>query len=81
MKHFKGSRAIGFWTHFAFGLERNQQSTDEKVRQTTTLRCLKDRYTGQATGHLLYLGYDKETGRLFETVAPDEQTNTTDCPF
>lgn len=81
MKHFKGSRAIGFWTHFAFGLERNQQSTNEKVRQTTTLRCLKDRYTGQATGHLLYLGYDKETGRLFETVAPDEQTNTTDCPF
>ena len=78
MKHFKGSRAIGFWTHFAFGMERNQQSEDPRERTTTTLRILKDRYTGQATGELLYLGYDRDTGRLFETEAPEEQSTFTD---
>tara|TARA_R110000823_G_scaffold65168_3_gene153010 strand:- start:7076 stop:8710 length:1635 start_codon:yes stop_codon:yes gene_type:complete len=74
IRHFKGSRAIGFWSHFMFGLERNQQAEDERERQTTTLRVLKDRYTGQSTGELLYLGYDKNTGLLFETEAPEEQT-------
>lgn len=76
LKHFKGSRAIGFWTHFAFGLERNQQAADERVRSTTTLRGLKDRYTGQATGQLLFLGYDRETGRLYETDPLDEQSTS-----
>lgn len=66
IKHFKGSRAIGFWAHGLFGLERNQQADDVEERQTTTLRCLKDRYTGQATGKTLLLGYDQDTGRLFE---------------
>jgi twinkle protein len=78
IRHFKGARAIGFWSHFMFGLERNQQAEDERERQTTTLRVLKDRYTGQATGQLLYLGYDKDTGRLFETEAPEEQSTFTD---
>ena len=78
MRHFKGARAIGFWTHFAFGLERNQQAEDKRVRETTTLRVLKDRYTGQSTGHLLYLGYDAATGRLFETDAPEEQSTFSD---
>ena len=78
IRHFKGARAIGFWSHFMLGLERNQQAEDERERQTTTLRILKDRYTGQATGQLLYLGYDKETGRLFETAAPEEQSTFTD---
>lgn len=80
MRHFKGARAIGFWTHFAFGLERNQQAEDVRERETTTLRVLKDRYTGQSTGSLIYLGYDVSTGRLYETVSPAEQTpftNTT----
>jgi twinkle protein len=66
IRHFKGSRAIGFWCHYMFGLERNQQAEDEEERQTTTFRVLKDRYTGQATGQVFYLGYDPEEGRLFE---------------
>lgn len=64
IRHFKGSRSIGFWAYFLFGLERNQQAEDEEERQTTTLRVLKDRYTGQATGHTLALGYDSVTGLL-----------------
>lgn len=66
IRHFKGSRAIGFWSYFMFGLERNQQADDEAERQTTTFRVLKDRYTGNATGRTIQLGYDETTGRLFE---------------
>jgi twinkle protein len=70
IRHFKGSRAIGFWSHFMFGLERNQQADDENERQTTTFRCLKDRFTGQSVGKLVRLGYDVGSGLLFEK--PDE---------
>ena len=73
IRHFKGSRAIGFWSYLMLGLERDQQADDPVVRQTTTLRVLKDRYTGQATGSTFYLGYEADTGRLFETVAPESQ--------
>lgn len=64
IRHFKGSRAIGFWSFFMFGLERDQQHENPALRQVTTLRFLKDRYTGQSTGDTLYLGYDKDTGML-----------------
>jgi len=73
IRHFKGSRAIGFWSHFMFGLERNQQAEDESERQTTTFRVLKDRFTGQATGKTIPLGYETHTGLLFEKqVAPND---------
>lgn len=64
IRHFKGSRAIGFWSYFMFGLERDQQHDDPRLRQVTTFRILKDRYTGQATGETIYLGYDGDTGML-----------------
>ena len=54
-----------------FGLERDQQAEDPVVRQTTTFRILKDRYTGQATGEVLYLAYDRDTGLLSLTEAPE----------
>lgn len=66
IRHFKGSRSIGFWSYYMFGLERNQQAEDPDERQTTYFRVLKDRYTGQATGTVIALGYDTETGRIFE---------------
>lgn len=72
IRHFKGSRAIGFWSYYMFGLERNQQADDPKERQTTTFRVLKDRYTGQATGLTIFLGYNPDTGMLFEQE---------ECPF
>ena len=78
IRHFKGSRAIGFWSYLMLGLERDQQADDVATRQTTVLRVLKDRYTGQATGQTIYLGYDGETGVLFETVAPEEQQHFKD---
>ena len=55
IRHFKGSRAIGFWSHFMFGLERDQQAESAAERAVTTFRVLKDRYTGQSTGLTFYL--------------------------
>lgn len=66
IRQFKGSRAIGFWAYYLFGMERDQQSDDERVRTTTLFRILKDRFTGQSTGLVIQLGYDAATGRLYE---------------
>lgn len=76
IRHFKGSRSIGFWSHLMVGLERNQQHEDEALRSITTLRILKDRKTGRGTGKLVYFGYDQTTCRLFETTAPEEVART-----
>lgn len=67
-KHFKGSRAIQFWSHGMWGLERSTQAEDPEERRRTILRCLKDRYTGQALGRTWELHYDPETGRLTEAA-------------
>jgi twinkle protein len=64
IRQFKGSRAIGFWSYFMFGLERNQQASDPIERQTTVFRILKDRYTGQSTGSTIPLNYDEEAGLI-----------------
>ena len=71
IRHFKGSRAIGFWCHFMFGMERNQQAEDIKERQTTTFRVLKDRYTGQSTGLTIPLNYNSDSGHLYEQTVFD----------
>lgn len=73
IRHFKGSRSIGFWSHYMIGLERSQQAEDEETAKTTTVRLLKDRYTGRATGKVFYIGYDETTGTLFEKVGPEGQ--------
>lgn len=62
IRHFKGSRAIGYWAHAMFGLERDQQ--DESQRNRSVLRCLKDRFTGRATGRTFPYEYDQENGLL-----------------
>ena len=76
IRHFKGSRAIGFWSHFMFGMERNQQSDDQEERLVTTLRCLKDRHTGQATGRTFEMTYDQVTGMLHERAVDAENDNS-----
>lgn len=65
IRHFKGSRAIGFWSYFMFGLERDQQNENVEIKKTTIFRILKDRYTGRSTGETLLLGYNSEESRLF----------------
>lgn len=82
LKHFRGSRAIGQWSNFVFGLEGNQQEPHMELRHARHLRILKDRYTGQGTGVVEHLKYLPETGRLvsfpdYEDVA----ARLTDKPF
>jgi len=62
VRHFRGSRAIGQWSSFMFGLERDQQQPETP----TTFRILKDRYTGRSTGLTFGLRYDLKTGRYSE---------------
>lgn len=66
LRHLRGSRAIAQWSSFVFALERNQQEEDENERHKSLFRILKDRYTGQATGHTFLLRYKPDTGRLVE---------------
>lgn len=65
IRHFKGSRAIGFWCHAMYALERNQQPEDDDETRTT-FRILKDRFAGRATGKTFMLDYDAQTSVLFE---------------
>lgn len=66
IRQFKGSRAIGFWAFGMLGLERNQQSEDQTERNTTYVRILKDRLSGQSVGEVVPLLYDHRTGLLSE---------------
>ena len=66
-KHFRGSRAVAFWSHYLIGLERDKQDPD----CPTTIRGLKDRLTGDAIGPFIALAYDRETGRMVEVPLPD----------
>lgn len=63
LRHFRGSNAITMWSSFVFGMERNQQSEDEEERAMSTIRVLKDRFTGNSTGQTARLVYNKVTGR------------------
>jgi len=64
IRHFKGSRAIGFWSHNMMALERKQQADDPNEQGVATLRFLKDRYTGRSTGSTLKYTFDHAKGRL-----------------
>lgn len=65
-KQFRGSRAIAYWSHFLFGIERDKQD-EEGV---TVFRVLKDRFTGDAAGLRFGLAYNTDTGLLEECALP-----------
>lgn len=67
IRHMKGSRAIGQWSHGAIGLERNQQAEDPEERHTTTVRILKARGFGWNVGKCTHLRFNEATGVLTET--------------
>lgn len=76
---FAGGKAITQYANFVFGLERSQQ--DPEQRDFTTLRVLKDRYTGQATGLTIGLKYDTETGKKSECDLWDDDEPMEDRDF
>ncbi len=67
--HLRGSHGISQMSDTVIALERNTQSDDPIVSNTTTLRVLKCRYTGDV-GLAGKLYYDKQTGRM-EPVKED----------
>jgi twinkle protein len=73
IRQFKGSRSIGYWSYFMFGMERNQQADCAIEKTTTSFRILKDRYTGQSTGEVIKLGYDAKKGCLYELPPETKQ--------
>mgnify|MGYP001158707048 CR=1 FL=1 len=85
LSHLRGSASIAHLSDGVIGLERNQQDTDEVKANTTTLRILKNRYTGD-TGIATHLHYNKETGRMKEIDNPYEvdynaEDNKEEVPF
>lgn len=50
VRHFKGARAIGFWTHTIIGLERNTIDEDYDKKTTVQVVLLKIRKNGSKAG-------------------------------
>ena len=69
LSHLRGSASIAHLSDSVIALERNQQADDEMEANTTTVRILKNRYTGD-TGVACYLHYDKNTGRMTQVDNP-----------
>ena len=65
LSHLRGSQSIAQLSDCVIALERNQQSDDIEESNTTKMRVLKSRYTGDV-GLASHLLYDRETGRLRE---------------
>jgi twinkle protein len=65
LQDLRGSGALASVPNTVIALERDRQSTDEKVANTTIVRVLKNRLTGRA-GIASTLFYDHHTGRLKE---------------
>jgi len=65
LSHLRGSASIAHLSDCVIALERNQQSTDPILANTTVVRILKNRYTGD-TGVATNLLYDNKTGRMKE---------------
>ena len=82
LSHLRGSASIAHLSDSVIALERDQQAEDEVLANTTTIRILKNRYTGD-TGIATHLFYDRETGRMKEISNPYEvdDNNTEETTF
>lgn len=69
LQDLRGSQSIAQLSDMVIGMERDQQHEDQEVRNTTCVRVLKNRYTGQ-TGPACWLKYSVDTGRMQEVPQP-----------
>lgn len=65
LSSLRGTAGIGQLSDAVIALQRDQQNDNEKIRNTTMVRLLKSRYTGE-TGPAGFLYFDKESNRLIE---------------
>ena len=71
LSHLRGSQSIAQLSDCVLALERNQQADNEQEANTTNIRVLKSRYTGDV-GMATNLLYNKETGRLSEIFLDED---------
>ena len=71
LSELRGSQSIAQLSDMVLGMERDQQHEDPMIRNTSVVRVLKNRYTGQ-TGPACYLQYNTITGRMLEVDKPIE---------
>ena len=72
LAQLRGSGAIGHLADIVIGLERNGQELDPWVRNVTTIRVLKNRFTGE-TGPACKVVWHRDTGRLEEVTRENEE--------
>jgi len=65
LSQLRGSASIGQLSDIVIGLERNGQHEDEVERHTTTVRVIKNRFSG-LTGPACKVYYGRDSGRLTE---------------
>tara|TARA_R100000951_G_scaffold52478_1_gene44176 strand:- start:4004 stop:5662 length:1659 start_codon:yes stop_codon:yes gene_type:complete len=70
LSHLKGSQGISQLSDSVIALERNQQAEDPEEANTTRVRVLKSRYTGD-TGLACSLKYNLDTGRMHEVTGEE----------
>ncbi len=75
LAQLRGSGSIAQLSDIVIGAERNGQAEDPTVRNTTHVRVLKNRFSGQ-TGPACRLLYTKATGRMLEYNEPEEEEQT-----
>jgi hypothetical protein len=70
------TRAYGIKTNVRreLGIGLIQMGVEHLGIEYTTLRCVKDRFTGRASGNTLCLKYTPETGWLDESEFPGEHS-------
>lgn len=73
LSHLRGSQAIAQLSDAVVALERDQQADDQEERNTTVVRVLKNRLSGE-TGKAGDLHYDTTTGRLLSGPTFNEAT-------
>jgi twinkle protein len=71
LAQLRGSGSIAQLSDMVIGLERNGQAEDEKERNTTRVRVLKNRFSG-ITGPACSLLYSRDTGRMVEFKEEDD---------
>ena len=67
LSQMRGSNAIAQLSNIALALERDTQAEDQMDRDTTIVRVLKNRMSGE-TGVATYLQWDETTGKLNELL-------------
>lgn len=72
LSHIRGSAGIGQLSDLVWSLERNNQHEDPVERNTTTVRVLKNRFSGE-TGEAARVHFNNVTGELTEVFEDDTQ--------